>query len=69
MDFMCPDTWISDVDFINILIKKLIINAVPFTDSISVQCTLEQQAPLQNALCQRECAFHILSEPPTLCVL
>lgn len=35
MDFMCPDTWISDVDFINILIKKLIINAVPFTDSIS----------------------------------
>lgn len=34
IDFMCSDTWSSDVDFINSLIKELIINAVSFTYSI-----------------------------------
>lgn len=34
IDFMCSDTWSSDVDFINSLIKELIINAASFTYSI-----------------------------------
>lgn len=50
---MCSDTWSSDVDFINSLIKELIINAASFTYSIFNLFTmafLEQEAPLQNAL-------------------
>lgn len=53
IDYMCSDTWSSDVDFINSLIKELIINAASFTYSIFNLFTmafLEQEAPLQNAL-------------------